>query len=56
MYGTDQLANAKTHDFFNLFSSQITDMPASAQQELIKLGTNVNLHSTTQISNLMTSR
>lgn len=56
MYGTDTLANAKTHEFFNLFSSQITDMPASAQQELIRLGTNFNLHATPQISNLMTSR
>ena len=37
MYGTDQLANAKTHEFFNLFASQITDMPISAQQELIRL-------------------
>lgn len=56
MYGTDQLANTKTHDFFNLFSSRITDMPASAQQELIRLWTNFNLHSGHQISDLMTSR
>jgi hypothetical protein len=57
MYGTDQLANQKTHEFFNLFSSQITDMPASAQQELIRLwANNFNLHSASQISDLMTSR
>lgn len=56
MYGTDQLANEKTHDFFNLFSSRITDMPASAQQELIRLWTNFNIHSGHQIADLMTSR
>lgn len=56
MYGTDQLANAKTHEFFNLFASQITDMPISAQQELIRLWTNFNIHSVHQMSDLMTSR
>ena len=56
MYGTDQLANIKTHEFFNIFSSKITDMPLSAQQELVRLWTNFNLHSGDQISNLMTNR
>ena len=56
MYGTDQLANAKTHDFFNMFAGRITDMPLSSQQELIRLWTNFNLHTGNQISNLMTHR
>lgn len=56
MYGTDALANSKTHDFFNLFADKVTEMPLSAQQELIKLWTNFNLHSAPQIADLMTSR
>lgn len=52
IYGSDALANAKTQEFFNQFTANITD---STGNELVKLGTLGNLSSVDAISSKMIS-